>query len=186
MSVCSVPMVLTDLCNIERAVSGKAYPAGTVYIQVSACNHSGDDPFLILKEPAALPSKYAVLIPKLPCVPGYLFHLCNNFAAEFRAKIIGDNINIQMDSFRFFECCYHPDLEYQKKTVRLLDSLADSASEEEQIIAHLVNVKAYMLDRMFPEMPQEMPEPVHPQAAPEAPKKKTQEPEEEPAQFSLF
>ena len=53
-------ITIIDICNVERAIPGKIYKAGSCYIKLSAVDEFVGQ----LKEPGEIDSRYAVLEPK--------------------------------------------------------------------------------------------------------------------------
>ncbi len=127
---------LTDIADIERAVSGKEYPPGTVYIQVSARAAEGREQFHRLKYAGKLESKYAAVIPHEGVNQSYLYHLCNEFAGPWAHKFIGEAINISMELFKFLTVNFEPDETVQEKYATLLDLLLEQIEMKEEMRKH--------------------------------------------------
>lgn len=140
---------LTEIATVERAVTGKTYPAGTVYIQVSACHRTGLQQFYMLKERRELETKFAVVLPHDQVDPVYLLEVLNRHADAFMARYVGTNINIQMDSFELFELDYHPDVETQKAIAEALSEINKAVDQEAVIVDRCRDVKAYLMAKMF-------------------------------------
>lgn len=72
----------TEICKIERAVTGKRYNAGSCYIKLSAV----DDYVGQLQQPGTIDSRYAVLEPKEEINVDYMYiAICRSFP-EFLRK----------------------------------------------------------------------------------------------------
>ena len=96
-----------------------------------------------------LEGKYAVLIPKITIIPEYLCIALERVAPEFLRKYVGDNINIQMDAFRWLELEYHinPDTQrYIADSVKIMQQGIDAENAEIEAIREL---KKYMLNKML-------------------------------------
>lgn len=59
----------TEICNIERAVTGKIYKAGSCYIKLSAV----DDYVGQLQKPGTIDPRYTVLEPKEEINADYMY-----------------------------------------------------------------------------------------------------------------
>lgn len=137
------------IADMERAVSDKIYPAGTVYIQVSACRRAGLEQFKITEKEGKIENKYAVVVPKVQAFPPYLVTTLNNSADRFMYRYVGSNINISMNDFKFFELGWHYDINEQKAVMRILQPMEDAIKDVESDISATEQFKAYMLDKMF-------------------------------------
>lgn len=73
---------LTEIAQIERGTPGKIYPAGTVYIQVSASNGQVG----MTKTPQAIEARYAAIIPQINLIPAYFKIAVERAVPEFMAK----------------------------------------------------------------------------------------------------
>lgn len=140
---------LTDIAYIERAVKDRVYPAGTVYIQVSACRRAGLDQFFLTSEAGPLESKYAVILPKERTDSVYMVEVLNLNADSFMYKYVGTNINIQLDSFKWFELEWHPNYETQKNIGLIMTKMREEDEREEQTIEDLKDFKKWMLSEMM-------------------------------------
>lgn len=140
---------LLDIANVDRA-GGKEYPKGTIYIQISAARRDGLSQFKILKESAVLESKYAVVIPNQYIVPEYLIYALERSGKEWRNKYVGNNINIQIDAFKWFKLQYHPDIEAQKFVVNIIQAIDNEIASVANTIQQEKELKRYMIANMFP------------------------------------
>lgn len=140
---------LYDIADVERAVNGKIYPAGTVYIQVSACRKAGREQFMETAEAGTLESKFAVILPKVPTAPGYLRVALENGAEEFMRKYVGSNINIQPDNFKFFRLGWHDKVEDQKRVADILGAMEDHIHATERCLESLSKTKNFFLDKVM-------------------------------------
>ena len=156
MNMSSRQVRLYDVAQIERAVSGKIYPAGTVYIQVSACRRADLEQFRITKEAGTLEGKFAAIIPIRPVIPEYLQIALENSAEEFMRRYVGTNINIQMSAFHHFILKWQDDLEAQQFVVDSLSAIQHGLEAEEEAIKQVQAMKQYFLDTMFVRMMKKM------------------------------
>lgn len=140
---------LYDIADVERAVNGKIYPAGTVYVQVSACHRAGLEQFMETTEAGTLESKFAVILPKVPTAPGYLRVALENGADEFMRKYVGSNINIQMENFQFFRLGWHDKVEDQERVATLLGTMEQNICAAENALKELDDMKKYFLECMM-------------------------------------
>lgn len=147
----STLVCLTDIADVERAQKGKIYPAGTIYVQVSATPKYTDEIWNILKNSGELPGKFAVIFPKIELIPAYLVLALTMNTAEWQARYIGDAINISMELFKELRIIYHADIEAQAEILRKI-SIVDKAIEyESQQVELNKEAKNFFLQKMFPE-----------------------------------
>ena len=156
MNMSSRQVRLYDVAQIERAVSGKNYPAGTVYIQVSACRRANLEQFRITKEAGTLEGKFAAIIPIRPVLPEYLQITLENSAEEFMRRYVGSNINIQMSAFDNFTLRWQDDLDAQRFVVDSLSAIRQGMEAEESEINRLQAMKQYFLEALFARMMKKM------------------------------
>lgn len=140
---------LLDIATVERA-RGKEYPNGTIYIQISAARRDGLSQFKMLKQSAVLESKYAVVIPNQYIVPEYLIFALERSGKEWRHKYVGNNINIQIDAFKWLKLQYHPDIEAQKFVVNIMQAIDNEIASVANTIQQEKELKRYMIANMFP------------------------------------
>lgn len=146
----STSVCLTDIADVERAQKGKIYPAGTIYVQVSATPKYTDEIWNILKQSGELPGKFAVIFPKIEIIPAYLVLALTWNTAEWQARYIGDSINISMELFKELKIIYHPDIEDQAEILRKI-SIVDKAIEfESQQVELNKEAKGFFLQKLFP------------------------------------
>ena len=142
---------LTDIAIVEKAKKGKIYPAGTVYIQVSAASHIvAEECFRITKESGTLEHKYAVIKPVVKCHPAYLQMALKAFSEQFMQKYVGSNINIQIESFNYFKLNWRDNYETQVRIAALFENVETQIENEEKVVEKAKQLKRYYLDNMFP------------------------------------
>ena len=156
MNMQSRQVKLYDVARVERAVSGKIYPAGTVYIQVSACRRADLEQFRITKEAGTLEGKFAAIIPIRPVIPEYLQIALENSAEEFMRRYVGTNINIQMSAFDNFTLRWQDDLDAQQFVVDSLSAIQHGLEAEEEAIKQVQAMKQYFLEALFARMMKKM------------------------------
>lgn len=141
---------LTQIASVERAQKNRIYPAGTIYVQVSAAPKYTDDIWKILGQSAELPTKYAVLTPLTEIIPSYLTLALRIHTAEWQARYVGEAINISMDLFQFLQVDIHTDIRAQMacvENIKIVDALIEC---ENQTIEKSKEAKDFFLQNMFP------------------------------------
>lgn len=142
-------VMLPQIAVVERAVKGRIYPEGTVYIQVSACRRSHLEQFNRLETAGELENKYAAIIPKVPALPEYLWITLNKSAQEFMERFVGKNINIQMESFDCFSLQWHDDLKAQQIVADMVTQVEHEIRETECEMEMIKTAKEWFLATMF-------------------------------------
>lgn len=135
---------LGDVAEIRRA-RGEAYPAGTIYIQVSATHGEIE----MLEEEGTLEGKYAVILPKIDVVPLYFFNMLTMAAPEFMHKYVGKNINIQVGDLRYMKVRLHDSFETQLVICEVFSKIDKAVAQDERIIETLKESKKVALHNMF-------------------------------------
>lgn len=134
----------TEICKIERAVTGKRYKAGSCYIKLSAV----DDYVGQLQKPGAIDLRYAVLEPKEEINADYMYiAICRSFP-EFLRKY-RTTINLQFNTLKRFEIRWHDDREIQKYIVNALKTVEKEINLVEDQIEHEKEVKRWYLEKMM-------------------------------------
>lgn len=135
---------ITEICNIERAVTGKTYKAGSCCIKLSAV----DDYVGQLQKPGAIDPRYAVLEPKEEINADYMYiAICRSFP-EFLRKY-RTTINLQFNTLKRFEIRWHDDREIQKYIVNALKTVEKEINLVEDQIEHEKEVKRWYLKKMM-------------------------------------
>mgnify|MGYP004519250381 FL=1 len=140
---------LTDIAEIERCRSGAKYPAGTCYIQVSACAKNSVEKWHITDKDTELSGKYAAVLPKVPAVPEYLREALEYSADEFFCRYVGSNINIQMDMFKDYTLLFHESTNDQRTCVEMLAPITRDIENTANEIMLWENLKQYFLANLF-------------------------------------
>lgn len=134
----------TEICKIERAVTGKRYNAGSCYIKLSAV----DDYVGQLQQPGTIDSRYAVLEQKEEINADYMYiAICRSFP-EFLRKY-RTTINLQFNTLKRFEIRWHDDREIQKYIVNALKTVEKEINLVEDQIEHEKEVKRWYLEKMM-------------------------------------
>lgn len=141
---------LTDIASVERTKKGHVYPAGTIYIQVSACKRNSENAWMILMEDSTLEDKYAVILPTIKINPEYLKYSIESVSEEWHERYVGTNINISMDAFKYLVINYHPNMDEQEKVVEKIKEVEFLIEAEQNIINNYKGVKEWYLDKLFP------------------------------------
>ena len=135
---------ITEICNIERAVTEKTYKAGSCYIKLSAV----DDYVGQLQKPGAIDPRYAVLEPKEEINADYMYiAICRSFP-EFLRKY-RTTINLQFNTLKRFEIRWHDYREIQKYIVNALKTVEKEINLVEDQIEHEKEVKRWYLEKMM-------------------------------------
>ncbi len=142
---------LTDIADIERCRSGVRYPAGTCYIQVSACAKNSAEKWHITDSDMELPGKYAAVLPKVPVVPEYLLEALEFSADEFFCRYVGSNINIHMDMFGQYTLSFHERIDDQRACVEALAPITRDIEIAENELKAWESIKRYFINNLFPE-----------------------------------
>ena len=139
---------LTDVADVERAKKGKTYPAGTVYVQVSATNGQVG----CLSEPGEIEQKYATVIPKdsSKVYPPYL-RLVLEFGMDEFLGSYQSTLNIQISDFKHFKTRIHEDYNTQVYFANLYEKFEARKKIEEHILEKLRDMKRATMQRMFPD-----------------------------------
>ena len=135
---------LTDIAEVERAKKDTIYPAGTVFIQVSATNGQ----VKMLTEPGTIETKYATIIPWGYIDPFYFCEAVKRAVPEFTKKY-QSTLNIQMGDFKFFQIDIHDDPATQIE-INFLFRLCDHiVTTEQELHNYLKRLKKAMLQKLF-------------------------------------
>ena len=141
---------LLDLASVDRAKKGVVYPAETIYIQISAHNKSTETPFLLLKEPATLDTKFAVITPRddsfIPC---YFCLALNVAAEEWLRTTVGSNINISMNDFKIMTIVYTTDKAIQQSVVDVIEAIDEEINYIKANISFTKTTKRWLMNKMF-------------------------------------
>lgn len=138
---------LAEVATIERAKTGKVYPAGCSLIPLSAWQIES---ISFLEQPTEVSGRYAVIIPNLTKVlPRYLFMCIQESAPEFEAKYV-TGINLQHDILvQYFTIRLHEDFECIKAFEEQFGAIDRMLDAETETVKKYKAVKDAMLEKMF-------------------------------------
>ena len=136
-----------DVADIERALQGKIYPAGSTLIALSATRGQVE----YMPEAGYVETRYAVVVPKVVCVPYYLFIVIQEAFPEYLSKYM-TGINLQFDNLKYLEVEWHQDIEAQAYISEMMRQADDAVDKVQQEIERLEDMKKFFLDRLFPSM----------------------------------
>ena len=133
---------LIKWCDVERC-TGRIYPAGTVYIKLSA----SDEIARQLKKPQALSNRYVAFIPKK--YPNVFFEIFADYYVGFYSKY-NQNINFAYANLKFIK---FPVLDVSDKELEVTDNAINQLIKEieltEKQIKNSQEIKDFYLARMF-------------------------------------
>lgn len=108
-----------DLCNVERAVPGKIYKAGSCYVKLSAVDEFVGQ----IAEKGKIDNRCAVFEPKEKINTAYLYIAIQRCFPEFLRRY-RTTINLQFDCLKHFALDWHNDKkaqEYVTETIKAVD-----------------------------------------------------------------
>lgn len=135
---------MSDVCEVERGQAGKVYPAGTCYVALSATNDTVDQ----LREPSEIDGRYAALVPKDAREGDYIRAVLERaFPRWLAAHRTG--INLQFGELATLMVEWHEDADTRREVGAACQKFNGMARAEEATAAGLMDVKQYLLLRMF-------------------------------------
>lgn len=135
---------ITELCEVERAKSGKRYPSGTCYVTLSAANDNVNQ----LTEDGEIETRYAAIVPRAGTEPDYIKVVLDRaFPRWLEAHRTG--INLKFEELPTLVVEWHADPDARREAVEAVRRLDALASMEEETIRQLQELKSYLLLRMF-------------------------------------
>lgn len=135
---------INDLCEVERAKSGKPYPPGTCYVTLSAANDTVNQ----LAEGGEIETRYAAIVPRDGTESDYLKAVLDRaFPRWLEAHRTG--INLKFEELPTLMVEWHADPEARREVVEAVRRLDALAEMEERTIKGLQELKGYLLLRMF-------------------------------------
>lgn len=141
-----VRIPILELCNFERVKKGKVYPAGSVYIQLSAT----DGAVRFLFEEKTLEEKYGAFIPKSGKIPSrYIFYALEYEMPHFLTRYQA-GMNINPNIFKHLEISYFTDEAVAGKVAAMLDNFECYYKGTEQQEEGWKDFKKFHLNGMFP------------------------------------
>ena len=135
---------VTDLCEVGRARAGVTYPAGTLYVALSATNDTVGQ----LGEPSEINGRYAVMVPHdLRWAPYLKVVLDRAFPHWLLSHRTG--INLKAEELCTLSVEWHEDDAVRDEISEACARLDALARAEKETIGGLRDLKRYMLIRMF-------------------------------------
>ena len=133
-----------DICNIERAVAGKEYKAGTCFVKLSAVDESVGQ----IKEKGIIESRYAVFEPKKEINVEYMFIAIERCFPEFLRRY-RTTINLQFGTLKHFQIDWHDSEEVQKYVVKNIKAINEELKMIEEQIKLEKEQKKWYLKKMM-------------------------------------
>lgn len=137
---------LLDVADLERAAAGKAYPAGSTTVQISATR--GQTHFL--EEDTEVEPHYVVITPKVECDPFYLHQVIDKEMPSF-CRRHQNGLNIVPSEFKHLWICWH-DIDDQKRVAKALRMMLEAELHSERMITAFEKLKKDMLKDMLQDM----------------------------------
>lgn len=135
---------VNEICNVERAVSGKTYKAGTCFIKLSAVDESVGQ----IREPGMIDSRYAALEPKAKINTAYLFIAVRRAFPDFLRQY-RTTINLQFDTLKHFVIDWHDDEDAQAYVVDQIRTVDSAIEYLENMIEREKEMKRWYLSKMM-------------------------------------
>mgnify|MGYP002706367378 CR=1 FL=1 len=133
---------LVKWCDLERC-TGRVYPAGTVYIKLSASDNIARQ----LREPQSLSDRFVAFIPKK--FPNVFFEIFADYWIGFYARF-NQGINFAFSNLKFIR---FPVVSVSDKELSVMESVLIQVNKEieltENQIKRTQDIKNYYLDKMF-------------------------------------
>ena len=133
---------LIKWCDVERC-TGRIYPAGTVYIKLSA----SDEIARQLRKPQALSNRYVAFIPKK--YPNVFFEVFADYWLGFYSRY-NQNINF---AYNNLELIKFPVIDISDKDLEIMESVLIQMNKKieltEKQIKDSQEIKDFYLARMF-------------------------------------
>ena len=136
--------LITELCNVERAVSGKLYKAGSCYIKLSAVDEFVGQ----LEEQGEIDSRYAVIEPKEDLNTAYLYIAIKRKFPEFLRRY-RTTINLQFSTLKHFAIDWHRDERTQEYVANAIGAVDREIDLIEDQIAREKEIKRWYLKKMM-------------------------------------
>lgn len=135
---------INDICNVERAISGKEYRAGTCYIRLGAV-----DEFVgRIDKDGEIDSRFAVFEAKEKVNREYLYIAISRAFPEFLRRY-RTTINLQFDTLKNFVIDWHESEKQQNYVVEQITLIDDAIEMLEQQIECEKSMKKWYLSKMM-------------------------------------
>lgn len=135
---------ISEICNIERAVTGKRYKAGSCYIKLSAV----DEFVWQISKDGEIDSRYAVFEPKKNINTKYLYIAIERKFPEFLRKY-RTTINLQYDTLKYFSVDWHDNEKVQEYVVDAIGTVQKEIDMMEQQVLCEREIKKWYLRKMM-------------------------------------
>ena len=132
-----------DIADVERAVKGKRYKAGSTLIALSATK--GDVEYL--DNESEVDTRYAVVTPKIECFPYYIYISIQEAFPKYISKYL-TGINLQYDNLKYLNITVH-DLETQSYIAKYFKMIDMSTTRTEKEIETIKDIKKNMLSSLI-------------------------------------
>ena len=133
-----------DICDVERAVSGKEYKAGSCYIKLSAVDESVGQ----IKDKGLIDQRYAVFEPKDEINTDYMFIAIERCFPEFLRRY-RSTINLLFGTLKHFQIDRNDNVVAQKYVVENMKMIDDEISLLEEQIQLEKEQKRWYLKKMM-------------------------------------
>ena len=144
MKMQCIKINVNEICNVERAVSGKTYKAGTCFIKLSAVNESVG----WIREPGTIDSGYAALEPKADINTAYLYIAISRAFPDFLRQY-RTTINLQFDTLKHFVIDWHDDEDAQAYVADQIGTVDSVIEYLENMIEREKEMKRWYLSKMM-------------------------------------
>ena len=133
-----------DICDVERAVSGKEYKSGSCYIKLSSVDESVGQ----IKDKGLIYQRYAVFEPKDEINTDYMFIAIERCFPEFLRRY-RTTINLQFGTLKHFQIDWHDNEDAQKYVVENMKMIDDEISLLKEQIQLEKEQKRWYLKKMM-------------------------------------
>ena len=137
-------VLITKLCNIERAEAGKIYKAGTCYIKLSAVDEFVGQ----IKEAGVIDNRYAVMEPITEMNTDYMYIAIARSFPKFLRRY-RTTINLQFQALKNFTVIWHEDEKEQKYVVETMKKIQKEIDLVERQIEDEKELKRWYLRKMM-------------------------------------
>lgn len=134
-----------DIADVERAVKGKIYRAGSTLIPLSAVKE--DCVPIYLQKDMEVDTRYAVISFRIPCIPGYMWNSVCSVFPRFAHKYAA-GLNIQFDTLKYMQIPVH-NITEQKLLQNEFDRQEEMERREAELVDKFISIKKTMLNMMF-------------------------------------
>lgn len=147
-----------DVCDIERAKSGKTY-SNAIRIPLSAVDRNSAEMFrhrmALVTQPETFDTDrgYGIITVKNGFDTEYMFVILSDTMPDFLARC-QDDMNINPAIFKFYELELHNEIETQRAIAQTMRAVDIAHEQEERTVSLLKKVKEYCLGVMFCDCPE--------------------------------